>query len=216
MSHQRERWLVSYADLMTLLFAFFTTLYALSTIDQKKAEGLSAGVKAAFNQQDNGVLDNGKALLGTKDASLKDALDAVIIDGLQGKVILREERRGIVLSLSESTFFASGSASLLPSAKEHLEKIAEILRAHDLDIVVEGHTDDIPIRSARYKTNWELSTARATAVVLHLSEEHHINPTRLAAAGYGPYRPIADNRTPEGRASNRRVDLLLQSKQEKQ
>lgn len=217
-ANHKERWLVSYADLLTLLFAFFTTLYALSSIDTKKAASLSNAVQKAFHQEGSGVLEGSEGALDGEEppelserAALLQDLKESISTEFKSKVTIREESRGIVISLADSAFFASGSAQLQSGAQSALDDLARELREKELDILVEGHTDDLPVVSGRFKTNWELSTARATAVVLFFIERHHFNPQRLSAAGYGQYRPLSTNQTPEGRANNRRVDLVLQA-----
>ena len=215
--NHRDRWLISYADLLTLLFAFFTTLYALSTIDAKKAAHLSSAMQKAFHQDSSGVLAGspsvleGEDNLGPTKEALINELKETISNDFKSKVTIREERRGVVISLADSALFASGSAQLQSGAQRALDDLASELSERELDILVEGHTDDLPVVSGRFKTNWELSTARATAVVSFFIERHHFNPQRLSAAGYGPYRPLSTNQTPEGRANNRRVDLVLQA-----
>jgi chemotaxis protein MotB len=211
--NHRDRWLISYADLLTLLFAFFTTLYALSSIDAKKAASLSIAMQKAFHHK--GGVEDDPAFLQAPDNPSKSEREALlneltksISSEFKGKITVREESRGIVISLADSAFFASGSAQLQSGAQSALGDLAKELRKKELDILIEGHTDDLPV-SGRFKTNWELSTARATTVVLFFIEQH-FNPQRLSAAGYGPYRPLSTNQTPEGRANNRRVDLVLQ------
>jgi chemotaxis protein MotB len=122
------------------------------------------------------------------------------------------DRRGVVVSLAEAGFFESGQAEVRSDALPALDGLADALRAHDLrqpiQLTVEGHTDDRPVRG-RYRSNWELSTARATAVIARLVELHGFAPARLTAAGYGEWRPVAGNDTPEGRAKNRRVEVRV-------
>jgi chemotaxis protein MotB len=211
---QKDRWLISYADLLTLLFALFTTLYALSSLDAKKAASLSNAIQKAFHQEGSGVLEGASIALEAQQNTgqperevLINELTESISSEFKSKVTVRDDKRGVVISLADSAFFATGSAQLQSGALEALDDIAKELSSKELDILVEGHTDD----SGRLKTNWELSTSRATAVVLFFIERHHFNPQRLSAAGYGQYRPISTNLTPEGRADNRRVDLVLQA-----
>jgi chemotaxis protein MotB len=125
------------------------------------------------------------------------------------EVVMRVTPEGFVISLKELGFFNSGHADLLPGASEKIERIANVLTQHGLDLRIEGHSDDQPIHNSQFRSNWELSTARAMAVLLLLADDSGFDPKRLSIAGYGQYRPIADNATPEGRRMNRRVDLVV-------
>lgn len=242
-----ERWLVSYADFITLLFAFFTTLYAISTVDQKKAGKLMYSMLTALNieffpsatgvsgqpaQGNPAIIPTDSAVVSKKPGTggderkkdgaggnrLGDAMRAIEQElerlaqdpTLRGKVQVRREARGIVVTLSEAGFFESGSAELRPGGLQALERIAAPIAARPgVDVAIEGHTDNVPIRGGRYYSNWELSTARATFVIAYLTEVMKIPPEHLSAAGYANNRPLAGNETPEGRARNRRVDLVV-------
>ena len=116
---------------------------------------------------------------------------------------------GVVVSLKDLGFFNSGQAVLLPGAAGKIRRIATVLAQHGLDLRVEGHSDDQPIHTAEFRSNWELSTARAMAVLMLLVDDSGIDPKKVSVAGYGEYRPVADNATPEGRQMNRRVDLVV-------
>jgi chemotaxis protein MotB len=239
-----ERWLVSYADFITLLFAFFTTLYAISTVDQKKVGKLMYSMRTAFDvdffpgqapasaavappagspislvplMEGSGDDGDGDASentpghpAGGKGASYDEVREALekLAATLDGAITVREERRGVVVSLSEATLFSSGSAEILATGVAALEQIAARLAEAEVVITVEGHTDNVPMRSGRYASNWELSTARATSVV-EFALQRGIAPRQLSAAGYGEHWPVASNSTPEGRARNRRVDLVV-------
>jgi len=248
-----ERWLVSYADFITLLFAFFTTLYAISTVDQKKAGKLMYSMRTAFNldfftgvpspgSQFFSIMENmaptGQvsaarpvAQSSANDAGGKGAgqgagkgagqgsdrlqtlakkLGELSVDPrLRGKVQIRMEGRGLVISLAEAGFFPSGSATMRPDSVEPLLALAETFQDPGFRITVEGHTDNVPVRNAKFNSNWELSTARASTVVALLIDKAAIAPTRLSAAGYGEFKPVAPNDTAEGRAKNRRVDVVI-------
>jgi chemotaxis protein MotB len=143
---------------------------------------------------------------------LASEVTKVISDpALSGRAQVHVEERGVVVSLTEAGFFESGSAELRAGALAGLDVLGSRLakREDPIDIIVEGHTDNVTIRNARYRSNWELSTARATFVVANLVEKHKIDPARLTAAGYAEHRPVASNSTVEGRARNRRVDIVL-------
>ena len=128
---------------------------------------------------------------------------------------LVEDRRGLVISLPESATFASGSATLTREAETFLTRLAEVLRPTTAEMRIEGHTDDVPVAGGRFGSNWELSTARASAVVLYLLANATLAPERLSAAGYGEFHPRAPNATPEQRALNRRVDVVVTASNER-
>jgi chemotaxis protein MotB len=125
------------------------------------------------------------------------------------EVVLQITPEGFVISLKELGFFNSGQAELLPGAAEKIERIAKVLSRPGLDIRVEGHSDNQPIHNVQFSSNWELSTARAMSVLLLLINDAGFDPKKISASGYGEYRPVADNSTPEGRRMNRRVDLVV-------
>ena len=254
-----ERWLVSYADFITLLFAFFTTMYAISTVDAQKMGRMVLSMRASFDSSmfpsgsDTLSLSSGSsagspmgvdvlenvatskekaqkdfslaglrelksnssaaAELKAEQASLgkirRSVESLVQARNMGGKVHTRMEGRGLVISLGEGGFFDSGSDQLKNEGRELLDSIAQSLLASDNQVRVEGHTDDVPIRTTRFPSNWELSTARATTIVSYLVSRFSFSPEKLSAAGYGEFRPIAENGTPEGRARNRRVDIVV-------
>jgi chemotaxis protein MotB len=243
-----ERWLVSYADFITLLFAFFVVLYASSQADKKKAAQVAASIKGAFQQMgvftgssptDLGVPGSpgpphpeltDSPLRVVKVAGADDKAHAtggygVDVDELRRElenalgdeirkheVQMRVTPEGLVVSLREVGFFNSGEAELLEDGQATLARIAAILGSRGFEIRVEGHTDNVPIHTARFKSNWELSSARATEVVSLLIEKYSFDPLLISAAGYSEYRPIGSNETPQGRAANRRVDLVVVGK----
>jgi chemotaxis protein MotB len=199
----RDRWLISYADLTTLLFACFLCAYAALAASPRPAPAVAddrepAPVRVAPLVEER--IDAPRAL--------RDLLAPIVVAAV-GQVELVEDRRGLVISLPESATFATASAELTPDARAVLGRVASALRSTATHLRVEGHTDDIPLTGGRYGTNWELSTARASAVVLFLVSEGAFPPDRLAAAGYGEFRPRVPNDTPEHRALNRRVDLVV-------
>jgi chemotaxis protein MotB len=211
-----ERWLLTYADLITLLLAFFIVMYSMSRLDAKKFGRMAD----AFN----GVLRGGQAVLQPASADAQGAglldlgelkslgheiQEKVVAEELQDKIETLQDERGLVIRVMESAAFDPGSADLKPQMHSILNLLAEELRAMDNHLRVEGHTDDRPIRTARFPSNWELSTSRATGVVRYLVEELKLDPTRVSALGYGEFRPIATNADADGRARNRRVDLIV-------
>jgi chemotaxis protein MotB len=229
-----ERWLLTYADLITLLMVFFVVLYSMSSADTTKWKQISASLEQAFNVdvmkgQTAGAMDDSGAPAPPIDnlisstqvpqaARLQAAIQAVLDQsgkdgGLQNPdVTVGTDREGVVIRLSGSYLFDSGRAELKPNSFALLDAIANQLKLEPNDVRVDGHTDSTPlVGSALYPTNWELSSARALAVTRYLTEHDGILATRLEAAGFGEYRPIAQNDTREHRASNRRVEIHLLS-----
>jgi len=236
-----ERWLVSYADFITLMFAFFVVLYASAQTDNKRIARVSAAIQGGFQQmaaftgngngstvllpanqtgsqqppQPSSVVDlahgAGSGAGYSPDVNLlKRQLQEALGEEIQKhEVEMRVTPEGLVVSLREVGFFNSGDATLLVDGQNTLARIAGVLNAQGFHIRVEGHTDNKPIHNSRFKSNWELSTARATEVVSLLIEKHGFDPSLVSAAGYSEYRPIASNDTEEGRRSNRRVDLVV-------
>ncbi len=240
-----ERWLVSYADFITLLFAVFTTLYAMSQTDKKKVEEIMQSLQQSFGMVTAGAPSpkinviqskqiavvptikpeisvlpgstrtaaTGKGHAEEKDfRQIKSSIEAYLIkQGAQGKVALGITRRGLVVSLKEAGFFDSGSAQIKQSAYDLLNTIAEAMTQYNNPLRVEGHTDNIPISTSQFPSNWELSAARATNVLKYLLKYYDTEPEKISATGYGEFRPVADNATAEGRSQNRRVDLVMLS-----
>jgi len=233
-----ERWLVSYADFITLMFAFFVVLFATSQADRKKQAEVSQAIDQAFRTlglfEPAKVDPHAKALAVSQDPAaapvniiLGDELAASpavkedlkrIERELQGKlsnqiaqhtVALHIGRDGLVISLREAGFYNSGSAVPHPSSMASLEAIAKTLEASPYDIRIEGHTDNVPIHTRQFDSNWELSTARATWLARLFIERQGFRPGRLSASGYAEYHPVASNATAEGRSENRRVDIIV-------
>lgn len=226
-----ERWLVSYADFITLLFAFFVVMYSISSINEGKYRIFSESLDGVFNQADRSFkpinvgderprahasegeshLDRNADSNAEIDpleriaASVRDSFGG-LIDARQ--LTVRGNEMWIEIELKSSLLFPSGDALPNDSAFEIVEKIAKILAPYENPIQVEGFTDNLPISTAQYPTNWELSSARAASIVRMLAMDG-VHPGRLAAVGYGEFQPIADNATADGRAMNRRVVLVV-------
>lgn len=223
--HPDERWVISYADLVTLLFGFFIILYATADANEVKMEALARGLSEAFNVSvkdgsvGGSIFEGGTGIIpGQSDvASLELDLDLVqrLIQeesaraGLEGQIKVSREDDSIVIRLADNLVFPSASADIRPEARALLAIVAKALNSTGNEVRVEGHTDNIPLVTDKYPSNWELSSARATAVLRLLTETLDVAPGRVFAAGYGEFRPIADNRTPEGRALNRRADIVI-------
>jgi chemotaxis protein MotB len=211
-----DRWVVSYADFITLLFAFFTVMYAISHVDAGKLQRFEGSMKSALNAANpgkgTGVID-GVRPVQQGDAVLEREISAVFkrFDTINGVHMTRNDK-GLVVSLDDSVLFGTGSAAIRDEAKPMLEELASLIKKIRNHVIIEGHTDNMPSgKDARYSSNWELSAARATGVLVYLLKDEAINPERLSASGYAEYRPVASNSTPDGRARNRRVDMIFVS-----
>jgi len=223
--HPDERWVISYADLVTLLFGFFIILYATADANEVKMEALSRGLAEAFNvgvtegHGEGSFFDGGTGIIpGRNDAaSLDFDLERIrqLIEersleaGVQGQILVSRDDDRITIRLADNLVFPSASADVRPEARPLLAIVASAVNQTGNEIRVEGHTDSIPLATEKYPSNWELSSARATAVLRLLTEELGVAPARAFAAGFGEFRPIASNLTPEGRALNRRADIVL-------
>ncbi|NLI30123.1 MAG: OmpA family protein [Nitrospiraceae bacterium] len=197
-----DRWLISYADFMTLMFTFFVALYALSSMDHTKLEKFSLSLRQVFK-----VIDDPIKLHYTKtEKSIAEELKAVLKN--EDNIAVNNEQRGIVITFSDTALFTSGSADVRPEADGVLSRIADKLKTTPGRVFIEGHTDNVPISSGRFHSNWELSAARASSV-LHALVGKGLDPHRFTISGYGEYRPLSSNETPEGRAQNRRVELVV-------
>ncbi len=203
-SHFRDRWLISYADLVTLLLALFIVMYAAS--DKERARQIAESFSAQ-TAGGSGVLPGSNSEKNDRAKFEQKLLENPI---LIQKTKMRQSKDGLVVSLSEAGFFAPGEAGVNPEAEVVINTLAESLQVGTGQIRIEGHTDSTPISTARYPSNWELSTARASSVLARLIDRS-ISPERLSAAGYGGFQPIEDNSTAEGRAQNRRVDIVILS-----
>jgi chemotaxis protein MotB len=201
----RDRWLISYADFMTLLVAFFATLYAASLTETAVTTApapVETAAPAAAPPVDPPPPDPAVALRAEVERALAPELAA-------GYLQLIEDPRGLVIEVPEAGAFDVGQADLAPEAAQMLTRVATMLTTLPNAVRIEGHSDTTPIRTSQYASNWELSTARATRVVEFLVTTAGLAPSRLSAAGYAEFKPRAANDTPAGRARNRRVDLVL-------
>jgi chemotaxis protein MotB len=221
-----DRWLVSYADFITLLFAFFVVLFAFARADQKKQTQVAQAVNKALNSMGGSSTPDADSAAQPAKASGEELLTPMQVKYDLGRVqhdlslalaqqisqktvALEMGRDGLVISLREAGFFDSGSATPKPEALPTLRAIADRLGATPYDLRIEGHTDNVPIHTAEFDSNWELSSGRATHIARLFLEMKAIPPDRLAAAGFAEFHPIASNDTAEGRAQNRRVDLVV-------
>jgi chemotaxis protein MotB len=213
---------LSYADFITLLFALFATLYASSTVDANKLATVAQGLHRAFDLPAErrpvisaggaGVLPAGRGLVGQGELDARTEILSELSDDLRtGRLELSEDARGLVLSIPEASAFPTATADLSPLAQSAVTRLAAVLTRVPNAVRVEGHTDDVPIHTARFTSNWELSTARAIRVVELLIERGPVSPLRLSAAGYGEFHPRVANESAATRAQNRRVDVVILS-----
>ena len=225
-----ERWLVSYADFITLLFAFFVVMYSISSINEGKYKVLSDSLTGVFNQPDRAIkpipigeerprttppevsqVDEPRPSETPSDPlqdiaqGMRDAFGEMI---MSDEMTVRGNELWVEIELNSSLLFPSGDAIPTDRAFTIIEKIAKILAPYENPVHIEGFTDNLPINTPQFPSNWELSTARAASIVRMLAMDG-VNPGRLAAVGYGEFQPLADNATAEGRTRNRRVVLVI-------
>jgi chemotaxis protein MotB len=214
-----ERWLLTYADLITLLLVFFIVLYSMSAVSKAKFEGLSESLAIVFgNIGRSGVLEGGRSVMpGPMQFNAKKNMQntqervkrLIASMGLEGKISAVREERGLVISIKDSVLFLSGSADLEERAKGVLRGVGNILSVLPNSVRIEGHTDTDHIHTDRFYSNWELSTSRATNVLQFLILHCGFAPERMSAAGYGEYRPKYLNDNDEHKSLNRRVDIVV-------
>jgi chemotaxis protein MotB len=234
-----DRWLVSYADFITLLFAFFVVLYAASKADQKKQVQVSEAIDSAFrtlgifansSRTPNGVNSaaNGvdkpvipmnivmgedvfsRARVQEDLNQIRQELEQKLSNQIaQHTVSIQMGRDGLVISLREAGFFDSGSAEPKPETMATLRQVAGTLGRSPYDLRIEGHTDNIPIHNDEFASNWELSSARAIRIARVFLDLKAVAPERLSVSGYAEFHPVASNDSADGRAENRRVDLVV-------
>ncbi|MGM0370612.1 MAG: flagellar motor protein MotB [Bacillota bacterium] len=213
-------WMTTYGDMMTLLLAFFVLLYSFSSLDANKFEMMIEGLQGKL-----GVLPGGKTISSAKmiDAGMVNQRSgAKQLSDLNTKVeeYIEEEEltdevetkitdKGLTVRFTGKVLFDLGEAEIKDNAKEILDNMTEFIKTVPNDVMVEGHTDDLPINNSDFPSNWELSTTRATTVIRYFIEENDINSRRLSASGYSKYRPIVANKNWENRMKNRRVDIVI-------
>jgi chemotaxis protein MotB len=224
-----ERWLISYADFITLLFAFFVVMYAISAVNIGKYRIFSDALGDAFGGKGaaqpvntqvpnlpipNPALKRRTELLRKEKEQMtrlaQDLLSTMAPLVKEGKVRVTQNSRGVSVEINASVLFDPGEARLMPESVEALRAVAGLLKADSHSVQVEGHTDKQPIANPRYPSNWELSAVRASSVV-RLFIDAGVAPERLTAVGFSSNQPVADNDTPQGRARNRRVAVTILS-----
>ena len=215
-------WMTTFGDMMTLLLVFFVLMYSFSVMDLEKFDGFISALQARL-----GVLEGGRTITDEEQISRgsmgedfnpsRENLHRVMGDmtryveekGLEENVELEMTERGLVVRVTGRVLYEIGRAEILPEGRELLGELVVNISDIPNNVMVEGHTDNWPISTEEFPSNWELSTARATNVVRFLIEEHNLDADRLSAAGYSEYRPLVPNTTPENRAENRRVAIVI-------
>ncbi|MDY6845256.1 MAG: flagellar motor protein MotB [Thermodesulfobacteriota bacterium] len=222
----QERWLLTYADLITLLLAFFIVLYTMSQSDAKRFEAVSTELRAIFSGGQGILPDHGNGLLGDIKISKGPIVDPEL-EAIQGEIKQYASEKGmsedltaevnelgLIIRLKGTSLFQEGETNLTLRSKDMLDHIARKILPLPNQVRVEGHTDNKPIYNDRFHSNWELSVSRATEVVRYFVNTHGFPPLRVSAMGYGEHRPLVPNDSDENRGKNRRVEIVLLSAQE--
>lgn len=217
-------WMSTYSDTITLLLTFFILLYSFSAIDNEKLTNISNALQSQLTgspiltEDVDKITEVSQPELQIKDKydDLLESVNLILKENELDEIVkVREEPNGVALQLDESILFDTGKADLKESSKQILEVISGILPQLDNEVIVQGHTDNVPISSQKYGSNWELSTARSVNVLRYFVEGKGFNPSRFSATGYGEYRPLVENTTSENKSINRRVDILIVQQKEK-
>lgn len=221
-------WMTTFSDLMSLLLTFFILLYSMSSINEVKFKKISQSLQGVLSGVGNpSIFDGTDSMEDSMDimdvnqasdlSSIQEGiflmhdkvLSYVSDEGLDAKVSVSMNKRGVFVDIKEAILFDPGSAKIKEEGHEVLKKLEGLINNFKNDLVIEGHTDDVPMHTAMYPSNWELSTARAVSVLRYLSEKENVDPKRLSAVGYGEYSPMVPNDSAKNRAINRRVNILI-------
>lgn len=210
-----EAWITTYSDTITLLLTFFILLYSMAEVNKEKMQQVSDAMQTQMVGEINVKGDKPiKEPVSDYDALVDKVNKSVKSNNLTDVVKVRQEEKGVVLQLDESILFDPGMADLKENSKAVLNSINVLLTDMKNDILVEGHTDNVPMHTEKYGSNWELSTARAVSVIRYFIEGKGLDPAKFTAKGYGEYKPLVENTTPENKAINRRVDILIVEQKE--
>jgi chemotaxis protein MotB len=227
-----QEWLTTYSDMMTLILTFFVLLYSFSLLDSNKFRQLAQSMAIALGGDSQVITDggdigpvpvsenpgvesntDGSGIVGSEVQKMYEEVSGYIDENaLNAKVTIKKDTRGVLIELQDNILFDSGDAKLKQDSIPLLKKISGLLSKFPNEVIVEGHTDNLPINKGYYQSNWELSTDRANKVVRYFIEKEGIDGKRFQAVGLGEYRPIDTNDTPEGRQKNRRVNILIVTK----
>lgn len=222
-------WMTTFSDLMTLLLTFFILLYSFSTLDAIKFKNVASALQSVLlgeakptifpndvppgNTPINDPLPVQQTQIEELNSELVELFtlvnEYVEREGLQAEISVRTDRRGVIIDIKEKVLFDSGKAVLKEDSLEVLDKVVVLFEQFDNELIIEGHTDNVPINTAQFPTNWELSVIRAINVLRYFTEHKEVDPSRISSAGYGEYKPISTNDHAAGRALNRRVNILI-------
>jgi chemotaxis protein MotB len=229
-----ERWLLTYADLITLLMAFFVVMYAMSKVDKDKFKSISMSLSTAFSNPSlspielpmERTIDGQRTVIiptppktdnterrRQRAEKLKSQFEEMFkLQGLENDVTVKvsPDARNIMVRLPASLLFKPGSGVMERESEALVDKISSVVLKARKPVRIEGHTDNIPINNAQFQSNWQLSAVRAANVLMYMEQKYKLDPQLLSASGYGEYRPIAPNDTPDNRAKNRRVEFVIQ------
>ncbi|WP_208558983.1 flagellar motor protein MotB [Marinilactibacillus kalidii] len=239
-------WMTTFSDLMSLLLTFFILLFSMSAVSEEKFKEVADSLRVALegSSSDSLLETNGQSIsdLNTTDINQASPVDIPEVEptpeadaipqevqelyetasvymeenGIESDLTISRDAEGVYIDIQESILFTSGSADITDSGEETLATLSGLFDLFDNKIVVEGYTDDVPMNTARFPTNWELSTGRAVSVLRYLSEKNGLSPNRLSAKGYGEHSPIVANDSAENRALNRRVNIIIMHKDRKE
>lgn len=231
-----DEWLLTYSDCVTLLMTFFVLLYSMSSVDAQKVQAISNAFSLMTGKQADSILeyenyDGTEPIIGgeTKydnlgEKSPEDKVQSKMYDNVKQYLEQNQitadiadvsfDERGVIIELRDNILFDTGKATLIPRSEEVLDKINILISTLPNNIVIEGHTDNVPISNSQFSSNWELSTMRATTVVRYFTEMCGQSPARFSAAGYGEHKPVVENTSDDNRAENRRVDILIAANNE--
>ncbi|WP_040211243.1 OmpA/MotB family protein [Clostridium polynesiense] len=224
-----DEWLATFSDTITLLLTFFILLYSFSTVNQQKLQEISTALQLVLSGKEGNTileynLNNGETpIVGNTDENIpvpqnmdneklgmyKTIKEFIDKNKLDATVEIKEDERGIIIQMKDNILFESGKSDLREGSKDLLEKINSLITTFPNKIIIEGHTDNVPIKNSRFDSNWDLSTSRSVNVIRYFTEEKSQKADRFTAAGYGEHKPIADNATQDGKDKNRRVNILI-------
>jgi len=211
-SGEKDRYLITYADLITLLLGLFILLYTASNLDVQKYEKMVNAIGNVFGSDHKTIkiFPEKELPVTTPLTSLKSEVNNLIEkNNYSSSIKLEENSRGVTIHILEDIVFPSGSAELKKSSKIVLQQLAAIIRRLPNDIRIEGHTDNVPINTYQFPSNWHLSVSRALNTAYYLMTEQGLDPEKLSIVGYSEYKPLESNQTSDGKAANRRVDIVI-------
>lgn len=215
--------MTTFSDLMSLLLTFFILLYSMSSVSAEKFEAAAKSMQSAFGGGESMI--EGSTVVDIETEKITETSEETIdpelvkmynevvafleMKEMTSQASVEYDQDGIYVNIQESILFGSGSAIIADSGKNTLNDLGELIQQFDNAVVIEGYTDNVPMNNNNFSSNWELSTGRALSVLRYLSEERNVDPTRLAAKGYGEYHPIVPNDSESNKAKNRRVNIVL-------